>query len=107
MEMSQEEMPARSPSSAHNLEITNEMIDRKYRITLKDTLTGDTRTFEQSMSDDTPQAADHVMEYLWNDGNYGCDCNRSLFLWQFDDNKQLPCDFLKNRIELVELEPIT
>ena len=26
-----------------------------------------------------PDAWDDISEYMWSDGNYGCDCNRSLF----------------------------
>lgn len=83
------------------------MIERRYRITLKDTVTGDTRTFEESMTGETADEADETMEYLWEDGNYGCDCNRSLFLWNFNRNKELNCDLGKNRIELVELMPLS
>jgi hypothetical protein len=82
------------------------MIERKYRITLKDSVTGDTRTFEQKSSGDDALDADRNIEYLWDEGNYSCDCNRSLFLWNFDRAKELKCDLGKNRIELVELEPI-
>ena len=30
--------------------------------------------------------------FIWEEGNYGCDCNRSLFLYDWDEDKELPCD---------------
>jgi hypothetical protein len=85
---------------------SNKMIERTYSITLKDTVTGDTRTFEEKSSGDDASDADRNIEYLWEGGNYACDCNRSLFLWNFDKTKELKCDLGVARIELVELEPI-
>jgi hypothetical protein len=57
------------------------------------------------MSGEDADDADYNMGYLWEEGNYSCDCNRSLFLWNFVDAKKLECDLGENRIELVELEP--
>lgn len=34
------------------------------------------------------------VEFMWSDGNYACDCNRSLFLYQ-DPSKELPCSPLR------------
>jgi len=36
--------------------------------------------------------------FLWTDGNYGCDCNRSLFMHPNDEDKQLQCNKDKNVI---------
>ena len=80
------------------------MIERKYRITLKDTITGDARTFETEWFGQDEEDANRNIEYLWEEGTYSCDCTRSIFLWNFDDSKHLSCG--TNRIELVELEPI-
>lgn len=42
-------------------------------------------------------------EYMWRDGNYGCDCNRSLFIARNcdEDFPEMPCG---ETIELVSLE---
>jgi hypothetical protein len=36
---------------------------------------------------------DHTIEHMWTEGNYGCDCNKSLFIQQQIDSSfpQLPC----------------
>ncbi len=48
-----------------------------YMAYLRDTVTGDAKAhvFEY------PYELDSLI-WQWTDGNYGCDCNRSLFLWE-------------------------
>lgn len=43
--------------------------------------------------------------WLWTEGNYSCDCNRSLFLFDIpiDHPSELPCSRGEPTIELVEL----
>jgi hypothetical protein len=83
------------------------MIERKYKVTLKDTQSGDARTFEWSYNAKPEDMGyDDDVSYLWEEGNYSCDCNRSIFLWPDDEAKHLECDVGQNRIELVELEQI-
>lgn len=54
-------------------------------IHLRDTVTGQTVTYPDSyeFADDDD---DYGMLYVWVDGNYGCDCNRSSFF-----GLDLPC----------------
>lgn len=37
---------------------------------------GETRVFEDELPDDYPESA---ILYMWENGSYGCDCNRYLF----------------------------
>ncbi len=30
--------------------------------------------------------------YLWTDGSFGCDCNRSIFFYNQDESKELDCN---------------
>ena len=41
--------------------------------------------------------------WLWTEGNYACDCNRSIFLLGRDLDDTLPCNNGAPAIELVEL----
>ena len=54
------------------------MTDRiKVKITIRKNATGEIRTFEDNMSvwldDGIPNC------FMWDEGNYSCDCNRFLF----------------------------
>jgi hypothetical protein len=76
-----------------------------YRVHIHDIATGVTRWF------DFPYEWDYVdgsSEYLWSDGNYGCDCNRSLFFQREaggDDTAQsLGCGSDRYVIKIVEPE---
>jgi hypothetical protein len=59
----------------------------KYRFHLRNTITGETGVYEDSCD----YADLGLLLYQWADGNYGCDCNRSLFLYGDDETKHLPC----------------
>lgn len=77
----------------------------KFRITLKDIISGDTRTFEEEYEQDVyPDYPYEYVEYLWEKGNYSCDCNRSIFLWPDNEGKHLECS--NNLIKLIELTPL-
>lgn len=43
------------------------------KITITERATGRSASYEEG------GAIDGTVEFLWSDGNYGCDCNRSLF----------------------------
>lgn len=73
---------------------------RKYKITLKDKVSGYSRTFYEDY--DIDEDGNDGAYYMWNDGNYSCDCNRSLFLWEWK-KEELECSGETNQIELVEL----
>ena len=52
-------------------------------IHLHDTLTGEAaiwRTTETRQETETREEQVGLIRYMWSDGNYGCDCNRRLFL---------------------------
>jgi hypothetical protein len=43
-----------------------------YNVKITDTTTGETRTYFYDMD------WDDASDWMWGDGNYSCDCNRSL-----------------------------
>ena len=51
---------------------------------LRDTLTGKTGVYP--CTGQTSEFNSHFDDYLWTDGNYGCDHNRALFLYGWDDD---------------------
>ena len=66
---------------------------------LRDPLTGTSRIVETG-----PYKEAHTAIYHWTEGNYECDCNRSRFLWDWDESKMLECNTGEPRIELERLE---
>lgn len=42
-------------------------------------------------------------DYLWREGNFSCDCNRSIFLYD-DEDKELPCNAEENIINIVSIQ---
>ena len=65
------------------------------RVLLKDTETG----FDDWYDSEYPYSSAQ-----WEEGNYSCDCNRSLFLYGLDLNDSFPCNTEKNRIIIVRRE---
>lgn len=68
---------------------------------------GTTISFEEPASQLPGQSLEdtwHLTRYMWEEGNYSCDCNKSLFARQrgFDCN-ELECG---DTIELVSLERV-
>lgn len=71
------------------------MGEKKYKIDvhLVDARTGFNKIYK------TEESADEFGEFyyfLWSEGNFACDCNRSLFLYGVVN--QLPCNGGDNRI---------
>ncbi len=62
------------------------------KVTLKDSKTGEVKTIDRPGED----------PYMWEDGNYSCDCNRSLFFYGLKIDESFPCG--NARFELVKLE---
>ncbi len=61
----------------------------KLRVLLEDTVTGETGWYEEDGYVDAELA-----EFMWNEGNYACDCNRALFMaWMHgrDEPSDLAC----------------
>ena len=52
--------------------------------------TGEERDYRDTYPDDY---LDEGIEYLWNEGNYACDCNRELFWCRLEgkDDPNSPC----------------
>jgi len=59
---------------------------RPVLVSLRDTVTGDTRVYASEGLWDEGGFND----FIWSEGNFACDCNRSRFLWD-DDARHLPC----------------
>lgn len=69
--------------------------------TLRNRLTGETLNYIDDDWEDDSEVS--TVEFMWTEGNYSCDCNRSLFLYEWDDTRQLPCNEAKNEIVLDRL----
>lgn len=57
-----------------------------------------------NFTDDGYEDIEHA-EYMWEEGNYSCDCNKSLFIQRncdesFNYGEEMPCG---DKIELVSL----
>ena len=64
------------------------------KITLKDTLTNTTATY----IDERATEDKYEESFMWTDGNYACDCNRSIFFFG-DIEQSLECG--DNRFEVI------
>lgn len=77
-----------------------------YKVTLKDTQTGEVRTITQDYGypefDVNDPENEHYIWFYWEEGNYACDCNRYTVF--YDDGIDYPCGGRDNRFELVGLE---
>lgn len=84
----------------------------KYVITLKDRITSYQIDYKQLYNyQDTEHAtADQHVRSQWLEGNYQCDCNRALFLWNYE-GEELPCnsfqDDIDQRIDLLKIVDTT
>ena len=50
-----------------------------------------------------PELKDFIV-FMWEDGNYGCDCNRSMFLYDLDFDDARPCNSTDPTIKVVMLK---
>lgn len=77
----------------------------KYFITLQDIRDGYQKRYyaEYEWEDEAD------MFYMWFEGNYACDCNRSLFLYNGDETQELACNIYDddNVIKIVKIEDET
>jgi hypothetical protein len=46
---------------------------------------------EREYSTEWDESGRDIVEFMWSDGNYACDCNRSLFLYNWDATRDIPC----------------
>ena len=74
---------------------------RVARATLRDLETG-TEATRETRYPETHE--DSTILWHWTEGNYGCDCNRSLFLYDLPLHEGWECNSWGNCIELVRLE---
>jgi hypothetical protein len=68
----------------------------KYKFHLRNIETGESRVYE----DDFDHESESGMFWQWFEGNFCCDCNRSLFLYDWDESKELLCNSEDNTIVL-------
>lgn len=75
-----------------------------YEVTLKDKETNETKIlsqeFEEREEDDFSEW--DVIEFMWEEGNYSCDCNRWIFFYPEERDVDFPCG--NGRFELVKLK---
>lgn len=70
---------------------------REWDVYLQDTRTGEIKVYH----DDFDHTEDSL--YIYEDGNYKCDCNRSLFMYGNDTDKHLECNVGDNLIRIVKI----
>lgn len=76
----------------------------------RDTLTGKEGVYDESLTDCTvgsvwlDEETGEPDWFMWEDGNYGCDCNRSLFFLGVDLDECLPCG--DGRFEILKREVV-
>ncbi|MFN0131239.1 MAG: hypothetical protein ACKVW3_01705 [Phycisphaerales bacterium] len=75
----------------------------RWDVVLRDTRDGSVH--ERAWDDPSSEPDDDSVEYYWTEGNFGCDCNRSLFLYGGD--REMACNSDDNVIELVSLAKST
>ena len=72
----------------------------KYIVTLKDIRSSHIVELDEDYPwGDDGTGNDHGVVWIWTEGNYECDCNRSLFM----GIDELPCNANDNIIELVSI----
>lgn len=60
--------------------------DGEDEVQIKDTTTGEVRVTKHTVwSTNKGERYGGADEFMWLDGNYGCDCNRGLFFWRAGD----------------------
>ena len=74
-----------------------------YTVTLRDTRDGFTKTIEQEWGLSEPWGDSYPWVGYWLDGNNSCDCNRSRYLYRYDEDKQTGCG--DDIIEILAINP--
>jgi hypothetical protein len=81
----------------------------KFLVTLKDRKTDEQKEvlYDFSIEKDSEEEEFEVVEFIWTDGNFGCDCNR-YDLFYTDDDIDFPCYNKEyedgNRFELINIK---
>ena len=70
-----------------------------YVVDITDTTTGETREWDSGL-----EWVEHS-DYLWEEGNFSCDCNRSLFFGRAidtpeDEIEEAPCGGLRYTVSI-------
>jgi hypothetical protein len=68
--------------------LQGEAVMPAYKVHLRDTVSGATRVVDE---DGSPSETDPHGTYLWEEGNWSCDCNRSLWLYDWAPEYKLDC----------------
>lgn len=76
-----------------------------YNIALQDKETGETKIikYESQFKDGDDEDNDMVVDFMWTEGNYSCDCNRHVFFYDSDAGEN-PCG--DKRFNLVKIEKV-
>lgn len=67
-------------------------------VAMLDTVTGERRVYRDDFdwqdANETPEETRHTIAYMYEDGNYSCDCNRGKFFAESggEGAPDLPCD---------------
>ncbi len=79
-------------------------MDIKINVFLRDTRNGYSKVYQDEGFLDEDG---NFHDFIWTEGNYSCDCNRSLFLYDHNPDKELPCNIFDNIIEIDKIEDAT
>ncbi len=71
--------------------------------TLHDTHTGEIKVIREMFPNGFPH---NSVEFIWNQGNFGCDCNRYDMFYPDDDVVNWPCNTTEQRFVLLKLEKV-
>lgn len=74
---------------------------KAYQITLKDTRYDVTKTIKDNNQGDYPTEVDHAVVWSWTEGNFSCDCNRSILMHDDESREIMECS--DGIIELVDI----
>lgn len=72
-----------------------------YRVTIVDTTTDESSVYDHQGD------WNDADEFMWNEGNYACDCNRRLFFERgggAESNNDQPCGFGRYRVASIVSE---
>ena len=78
------------------------------RVTIRDTATGEERTYEEDAPDWKPDDyhPGGFSDYIWREGNYSCDCNRGNFFTAAngEESRDEECGHSRYRVRILDAD---
>lgn len=76
-------------------------VKKKFIVTLRDNLTHEEKGITHTCADSQDLSAKELADFMWEDGNYSCDCNRFSHFYPCSD-ENYPCG--DERFTLVSID---